>query len=115
MASQLIKAITTDTNGFAVAITVTSPGTEPVVREVRGVAIRHHLVVDQLTGNTTSSQTARVTFHIDELKSKGLTRDIVRYKVAWIDEGTQELQTYIIRETMPGDTVGTIVCLLGKM
>ena len=115
MASQLIKAITTDTNGFAVAITLTSPGNTPVVKTVNGIAIRHHLVVDQLTGNTTSSLTARLTFHVNELKAKGLTAEIVRYKAAWVDEGTQQLQTYYIRETMPGDTVGTIVCLLGKI
>ena len=114
-ASDLVKAVTTDRMGFAVAIMFTAPGDnpgEPV--EVSGIPVRHNLNVDMRTGNTVSSLTARIAVHRDELVAKGLPTNIKGYKISWTDIGTGVANNYKITETMPGDTVGMIVCLLNR-
>ena len=59
-AKQDAMRYTSDKNGFAVDITLIAPDSTTVV--IAGLSTRHHLAIDQMSGEVVSSRTASISF-----------------------------------------------------
>ena len=102
--------------GFEVSMTLTPPGGEPV--SVSTLATKHHNSINT-DGLPVNSKNAHVSFIESDLTDKGLTvRDsageinLRNWRVSFADS-SDVVKNYIIKETMPDETLGVIVCILG--
>lgn len=108
----------TTAGGFNVPITVTPPGGgDPVI--VQGIPTRHVLEFDA-QGYPINSTNAHVLFSESALTDAGFTvrnaDDVValeNFLVSYVD-GTNVRRTYKIIQTKPSETLGLIVCIIGR-
>ena len=104
--------------GFNVAITLTLPNVvDPVV--VQGLASRHHIEFDE-NGYPVNASNSHLLLSENDLISLGLTVRNAKGNVAlegwlasWVD-GTGTARTYKIVQTKPSETLGLIICIVGK-
>jgi len=104
--------------GFNVAITLTLPNVvDPVV--VQGLASRHHIEFDE-NGYPINASNSHLLLSENDLTSLGLTVRNSKGNVAlegwlanWVD-GTGTARTYKIVQTKPSETLGLIICIVGK-
>ena len=104
--------------GFSVPVTLSPPGDfEDVV--IRGITSRHHIEFDQ-DGYPVNSTNAHVLLSETELITLGLVVRNSRGEVAlegylakWSD-GTGTERTYKITHTKPSETLGLIICTVGR-
>lgn len=104
--------------GFNVAITLTLPNVdEPIV--VQGLASRHHIEFDE-NGYPINASNSHLLLSENDLTSLGLTVRNAKGNVAlegwlasWVD-GTGTARTYKIVQTKPSETLGLIICTVGK-
>jgi len=103
--------------GFNVLCTLTPPSVEPI--EVNAITSRHHLEFDG-DGAPINGTNSHVLLSENDLVSKGLTvrntKGVVAldgWLISWID-GTGTSRTYKIVQTKPSETLGLIVCTVGR-
>ena len=103
--------------GFNSPVTVTPVSGNSII--VQGVTSRHHIEFDQ-DGYPINGINAHVIFSETDLVDKGLTVRNSRGEVAldawlaaWID-GTGTSRTYKIVQTKPSETLGLIICTVGR-
>lgn len=104
--------------GFNVAITLTLPNVDdPVV--VQGLASRHHIEFDE-NGYPINASNSHLLLSENDLTSLGLTVRNTKGNVAlegwlasWVD-GTGTARNYKIIQTKPSETLGLIICTVGK-
>lgn len=103
--------------GFNSSVTLTPTTGAGVV--VQGVTSRHHIEFDQ-DGYPINSTNAHVLFSETDLVDKGFTVRNARGEVAldgwlatWTD-GTGTARTYKIVQTKPSETLGLIICTVGR-
>lgn len=101
---------------FKVDITLIPPGGDPV--SITGLGIKHHNSINT-DGIPVNSKNAHITLIESDLVDNGITvRDsnkevnLKNYLVSFKDSSDVS-KNYIIKETMPDETVGVIVCILG--
>jgi len=103
--------------GFNVPITLTPPVGDNVT--VEGIASRHHIEFDQ-DGYPINSTNAHVLLSETALTDVGLTvrnsRDEVQLEgyIMEYTDGTGTLRKYKIVQTRPSETLGLIVCIMGR-
>lgn len=110
------QRFTSDTNGFGVAITITSPLNDVV--ELVGLATKHHIGIDT-DGNLVNTKNAHVSFAEKLLtdaaypvRNASGEVNLKGHKISYIDS-TGNSKNYVIREWFPDETVGMITCILG--
>lgn len=115
MAIEDIKRFTTD-GGFEVDMTLTAPGGEAI--PVKSLATKHHNSVNT-DGVPINSKNSHASFIESDLTDKGLTARDSRGEVNlrnWLvsfADSSGVTKNYKIIETMPDETLGIIVCILG--
>ena len=111
--------ITTSLNGFGVSILLTAPNAQIVV--ITGLHKKHYLGFDQEQGRAINTKTASITFSEIALKLlnpiypvRNATGeiDLKNHKVT-VSDSTGTPKIFIIREFMPDEVTGLIVCILG--
>lgn len=112
-----IQRITSDTNGFAVDITLIAP--DSTTASFAGLSTKHHLAVDQMTGEVVSSRTASISFSEVIAAAAGYTirnseNEVdLRNHRAQVKDSTGAVRNYVIDKWIPDETLGLIVCILG--
>jgi|SRR5690242_8897477 len=124
-----IKGITTNTDDFAVTITLMTPNStfdftfdetfQNGQITIKGLHSVHHMKVDAMAGTVVNSRHAYCSFYENAITDQGYPmrnaskevnlknhRVVIRYS-------TGEVRDYFIREWFPDETVGLIVCILG--
>lgn len=116
-ARKAVKRITGNINGAGVAMTLILPDDSSF--DIVGTNTKHHLAVDQETGELTSSMTASISFSEDTTKDAGCNIrnaagkvDLTGWSVKFIDT-TDVLSRYSIEKWFPDEKMGLIVCILG--
>lgn len=117
-AKAAIKRITGNIDGAGVAITLIKPN-GGLSFDIVGTSTKHHLSVDQETGELTNSMTASISFSeensiaagLDIRNSKGEV-DLKGYH-AKLADSTDVIKEYIITEWFPDEKLALIVCMLG--
>ena len=87
---------------------------------VRCLVSKHNLSIDPDTGLPVNSRNIHISVHESVLTDEGYTTrdaqdeiDLDGHRAAWADaSGTT--YTYLIKEIMPSNTFGLIVCILGE-
>lgn len=116
-AKQDAQRYTSDKDGFAVDITLIAPDTTTVT--IAGLSTRHHLAIDQMSGEVVSSRTASISFSEAVAVAAGyVVRDSTqevnfRNHRAQVTDSAGILRSYIIDKWLPDETLGLIVCILG--
>ena len=111
------RAIVTK-GGFSVDVTLTLPNeTEPIV--CKAITSRHHIEFDE-NGYPVNATNSHILLSENDLVSLGLTvRNskgnvaLEGWLVSWID-GTGANKTYKIVQTKPSETLGLIICIVGR-
>lgn len=118
IAKQDIKNIVTNQNEWGKSIRFENPNTSMVVT-VTGIHTKHHINIDG-DGVPVNSQNAHITVSESSLTSLGYTvrnsRDevsIVNHYVQVADANGNTIK-YVISQTFPDETVGTILCILSS-
>ena len=113
-----IEQITYNQNEFGVLITFTAP--DDSTATVAGLHTKHHLGLDT-DGNPVNSKNAHISFSEKNLTDEGyVVRDansevsLIGHRVS-VNDSTGSPKEYIIRETLPDETIGLIVCILGDL
>lgn len=125
-----IEQITSNLSEFAVPIVFTSPGNNTfdpsfdmtfanVSVTINGLFDKHHLGFDSESGRDVNVKHASIVVSEKFLKDaaypvrnlKGIV-NLKGHKVA-VKDSTGTINTYIINEWFPDETVGVIVCILG--
>lgn len=103
--------------GFNVSITLTPPVGDSVI--VQGLASRHHIEFDS-EGYPINTTNAHATFVESVLVESGLTVrnnrdevDLSNYLMSYVD-GTGKERTYKIIQVRPSETLGLIICVMGR-
>ncbi len=104
--------------GFSVDVTLAIPNVvEPVT--CKAITSRHHIEFDE-NGYPINATNSHVLFSEIDLVSLGLTVRNAKGNVAlegwlvsWID-GTGANKTYKIVQTKPSETLGLIICIVGR-
>lgn len=117
-AKAAIARITGNVNGAGIAMTLIKPNAGSAY-DIVGLSTKHHLAVDQETGELVSSMTASVSFSevnttaagLDVRNAKGEV-DLKGYHVK-LKDSTDTLKEYIVEKWFPDEKVGLIVCILG--
>lgn len=117
-AQQDMQRYTSDKNGFAVDITLITPdGTTSVT--IAGLSTKHHLAIDQMSGEVVSSRTASVSFSEVIATDAGYTvRDtdgevgLKGHRVETADSNGI-VKKFIIDKVIADEKLGLIVCILG--
>lgn len=108
---------TSDKDGFAVDITLTAP--DSVTATFAGLSTKHHLAIDQMSGEVVSSRTASISFSEKTATDAGyVTRNAanevgIKGHRAQVKDSTGAVRKYIIDKVIPDETLGLIVCMLG--
>lgn len=104
--------------GFSTPLTLTIPNAEGDAI-INGIASRHHIEFDQ-DGYPINSTNAHVLLSENALIEAGLTVRNSRgevalegWRVTWTD-GTGTARTYKIVQTKPSETLGLIICTIGR-
>jgi hypothetical protein len=103
--------------GFNTAVTLTTPA--GVETAAQGVCSRHHLEFDT-DGYPVNSTNAHILFSETALTALGLTVrnaadevDLNAWLATYVD-GTGVSRTYKIVQTRPSETLGLIICIVGR-
>jgi hypothetical protein len=102
--------------GFEVAITLTPVGGEAT--DVTGLATKHHNSIST-DGIPINSKNTHISLIESDLTDKGITvRDSageinLRNWLVSFPDSSEVSKNYIVKETMPDETLGVIVCILG--
>jgi hypothetical protein len=104
--------------GFGVNVTLTPPGSS-TSKIVKGIAVKHHTSVST-DGLPVNSINVHVSIIESDLIALSYTVrnaagevDLRNHRASFADaNGTTK--NYIIKETMPDETVGLITCILGR-
>jgi len=110
------QRITTDLNGWAVAITFTDLEDEVVT--INGLHTKHHLGIDT-DGNMINSKNAHISFSELEIDANGYVirnsnQEVsLKNKRVTVKDSTGIAKDYVIKESYPDETIGLIVCILG--
>ena len=103
--------------GFEVDLALTPPGGYPIT--VKGIAMKHHNSIST-DGLPINSENSHISIIESSLVEEGfITRDAAgkvnlrNYIVEYCDATGIERKS-IIKETMPDETLGLIVCILGN-
>jgi len=111
-AADLLQITTGD---FGTDILFTPPTGSP--KTIKGIGVKHHLKYDEY-GAPISSKTTRISVSELALNAVGYTvRNVnkevalIGHLVAWTDV-VGNSWTYKIKITIPGETLGSIVCIL---
>jgi len=104
--------------GFNTSIVLTPVGDiDPIT--IQGVTSRHHIEFNQ-DGYPVNATNAHILLSENDLKANGLiTRDtrgnvaLDAWLASWVD-GTGESRTYKIVQTKPSETLGLIICTVGR-
>ena len=106
------------TGGFGIDIVLTPPGgADPVT--VKGITSRHHITYDN-EGYPLNSTNSHVTLVESSLTDAGITVRNSRDDVALENfllrytDGTGTERTYKIVQTKPSETLGLIICEVGR-
>lgn len=111
-----VKSFVGDSAGFGTSLTFTSPANQTAT--ITGLATKHHLSVDPMTGTPLNSRNVHCSFSEAELTSAGYTVRsngevrMIGHRVSYTDSANQTNE-YIIREVYPNETIGLITCILG--
>jgi len=111
-----VRQIMENSNDFGVTITFTSPDAD--VAEVTGTHSKHHIGVDE-GGYPINSKNAHVTVAEASLtdlnypiRNDSGEVSILRHRVQ-VSDSTGLAKEYVVKETLPDETLGIIVCILG--
>lgn len=113
-----IERITSDLNGFGVAMIFTAPTGETT--DVVGIKKQHHLGIDPNLGTPINSKTATVSVSEKFLTDAGYpvrnADGIVAMQRHLVDvkDSTGISEKYIVEQWFPDETIGLIVFILGK-
>lgn len=112
-----IRKITTNLNGFGVAIKVTTPDNVTSV-DIVGLHTKHHLGIDT-EGNQVNTKNAHIAISEQVLidlaypvRNLSNEVDLKGHKII-VKDSTGSNRNYVIREWFPDETIGLIVCILG--
>ena len=112
-----IRKITTNLNGFGVAIKVTTPDNVTSV-DIVGLHTKHHLGIDT-EGNQVNTKNAHIAISEQVLidlaypvRNLSNEVDLKGHKII-VKDSTGINRNYVIREWFPDETIGLIVCILG--
>lgn len=110
------QQITSASGGFGVDITFTSPTAQTVT--IKGLFAKHHLGIDD-SGQAVNTRTAHISFSeklltdaVYNLRNADNRVDLKRHIVE-VKDSTGLIGKYVIREWMPDETIGVILCNLG--
>lgn len=114
-----IEAITSNTDEFGVAMTLTAPAAVGGnVLAIVGLHTKHHIGIDT-EGNYVNTKNANATFSEKFLTDasypvRNSNGEVVLtgHKVS-VKDSTGSVKEYVIREWFPDETVGLIRCILG--
>jgi len=118
VANKDIRKITADLNGWGVVIVLTA--LDLTSATINGLHTKHHLGIDT-DGNPVNTKNAHISFSEQELIDAEPTYpirnandevDLRNHKVL-VKDSTGVDKSYVIREWMPDETIGLIVCILG--
>lgn len=114
-AKALIERITSDLNGFGVAITLTAP--DGTVLDIVGLHTKHHLDVDMDTGKRINTKNAHVSFSekflIDAAYPVRVNGEVfLRGHKVSVKDSTDLVCHYLVDNWFPNATTGLIVCTL---
>lgn len=106
----------TNNGGFGVDLTLTPPGGEPFL--IKGLATKHHNSIGT-DGLPVNAKNVRISIIESDLVSleypvRNLKGEVsmLKHLVSYIDS-TGSAKNFIIKETMPDETIGLITCILG--
>jgi hypothetical protein len=115
-ANRDIKDITTNSDGFAVTMILTTPDGQTSA-EVKGLSAKHNLGLDS-EGLIKSETNVHVSLSEKTLTDAGFTVrdaegrvDLENYRVTVADSSGVDYD-YVVREQFPDSTIGLIVLLL---
>lgn len=109
-------AIAGNQNWFGVPIVLTTA--EGAEYTITGLHSKHHLGMDE-TGTPVNTKNAHLSFHESQITDQGGSIRNAAGEVAivgWtaaVKDSTGTSKEYVIRQTMPNETTGLIVCILG--
>jgi hypothetical protein len=102
--------------GPAKAITFTAPNSGPII-VANGIATKHHNSLNE-EGKQVNAKKASITITEALLTAQGYPVrikgevNLTNHKVSWMDS-TGTINTYMIREWYPDESLGEITCILG--
>jgi hypothetical protein len=109
-----IKAITSNKSDWAVGITLVSPTAETIT--TTGLFTKHHLGVDT-DGNIVNSKNTHISISEENLAGypvRNLKGEVaLRGHLATVKDSTGTSKTYKIEQSLPDETIGLIVMILG--
>lgn len=112
-----VARVTGNINGAGEAMTIIKP--DLTAFDIVGTSTKHHLAVDQETGELTNSMTASVSFsEVNALAAGMVIRngngevDLKGWRVKKKDS-TNLLKEYVIEKWFPDEKLALIVCILG--
>jgi len=110
-----ILSITTNSDEWAVEITLTAPNADTIT--IKGLHTKHHMAVDTL-GNPVSAKNAHISFSESLLTDEDYPCrnaagevDLKGHRVS-VADSTGTAKEYTIRQWHPDETIGLIKCLL---
>ena len=113
---QDIRAITTDTEGWGVAIRMIAPDTTTL--DTTGLHTKHHLTFDS-DSNMVNYKKAHISISEDEFIDASYPYRDANNEVSMeghrciVKDSTRQDVEYVIREWYPDETIGLIVMILG--
>jgi hypothetical protein len=114
---QDIQKITTDLSGFGIEINLTTPD-DALSVDIVGLHTKHHLGIDT-EGNQVNTKNTHIAISEQVLIDLGYPVRNANEEVFLRDhkvlakDSTGVLKSYVIREWLPDETIGLIVCILG--
>lgn len=112
-----IEQITSDPDGFSAELNFTAPNGSTA--SIRGLFTEHHLAIDT-DGRPVNSRNSHISFSekfltdlsypVRNAAGKVFVKD---HKVRVVVSALSIDRTYTIRENLPDETLGFIVCILG--
>jgi hypothetical protein len=109
-----IERITSDLNGFGIAMTIISPS--GITADIVGIHAKHHLGIDT-EGNAVNFKKAHIAISEKLLVDQGYPvrrngQVDLRDHIVKVKDSTGTLCVYAIQTWFPDETVGLIVCHL---
>jgi len=110
-----IASITTNTNDWSVAMTLTAPTAE--VLTIYGLHTKHHTAVDTM-GNLVNAKNAHCSFTEAQLTDaaypcRNAAGEVdLKGHIVSVADSTGTAKIYVIRQWHPDETVGLIKCIL---
>lgn len=112
-----LRSFIADGSGFGVDLIISTPD-GITTAEVRGLASSHNLNVDPETGLFVNTKNIHFSVSESELSDLGYPVRVnnevaIKDHLITFDDSAGITRTFKIDETMPDETLGLIVCILG--